>query len=210
MAASIPESAERDAPVDGSTLLGGTFQPKAQAVREVMTKLSHCGMDSMIPLPKIVVIGKQSAGKSSLIQAISKIKIPRDVRACTRCPMEVILTRGGTWQCNVWLKFERKRSSFFGKTGNKDEVALLIMQAQLTILNPNKEISYFQGLTANQCENHAVEITFSRSIVVIEITGADTDVAFIDLPGLIQSTEKVCLSDLKIPYCRLKMNRTLI
>jgi ABC-type polysaccharide/polyol phosphate transport system ATPase subunit len=37
-----------------------------------------------IDLPQIAVIGSQSAGKSSLIEAISGITLPRDSGTCTR------------------------------------------------------------------------------------------------------------------------------
>jgi hypothetical protein len=33
--------------------------------------------------------------------------------------------------------------------------------------------------------------SFSRNSIVVEISGADIDVTFIDLPGIIQNTEKV-------------------
>lgn len=35
-----------------------------------MKDLDHHGIDHNVPLPKIVVVGDQSAGKSSLIEAI--------------------------------------------------------------------------------------------------------------------------------------------
>jgi len=34
-------------------------------------------------------------------------------------------------------------------------------------------------------------MNFSRNTVVLEINGAEVDVTFLDLPGLIASTEKV-------------------
>ena len=37
-----------------------------------------------IDLPQIAVIGNQSAGKSSLIEAISGITLPREAGTCTR------------------------------------------------------------------------------------------------------------------------------
>jgi len=48
-----------------------------------------------IDLPQIAVIGSQSAGKSSLIEAISGITLPRAAGTCTRhgCPRECRLSR---------------------------------------------------------------------------------------------------------------------
>ena len=52
---------------------------------EAINALRHQGVEDLIsPLPKIVVVGDQSTGKSSLIEAISEIKVPRDAGTCTR------------------------------------------------------------------------------------------------------------------------------
>ena len=42
-------------------------------------------------LPQIAVIGQQSAGKSSVIEAISGITLPRSPGTCTRCVLAYIL-----------------------------------------------------------------------------------------------------------------------
>ena len=50
-----------------------------QAVRV----LRHLGMEDLdLPLPKIVVVGDQSTGKSSLIKGVSKIKVLRSAGTC--------------------------------------------------------------------------------------------------------------------------------
>ncbi|CAF1559680.1 unnamed protein product, partial [Adineta ricciae] len=41
-----------------------------------------------ITLPEIVVVGDQSVGKSSVLEAISGIQLPRAQDSCTRCPLE--------------------------------------------------------------------------------------------------------------------------
>ena len=52
---------------------------------EVINELRRQGVEDLIPpLPKIVVVGDQSTGKSSLIEAISEIQVPRDLGTCTR------------------------------------------------------------------------------------------------------------------------------
>ena len=69
--------------------------------------LSHLGIeDSNITLPKICVVGDQSTGKSSLIEGISGIKVPRSAGTCTRCPMEINLCEseeGQGWKCVIYL-----------------------------------------------------------------------------------------------------------
>ncbi|CAF3493928.1 unnamed protein product [Rotaria sp. Silwood1] len=42
-----------------------------------------------VTLPEIVVVGDQSVGKSSVLEAISGIELPRAQNICTRCPLEL-------------------------------------------------------------------------------------------------------------------------
>lgn len=68
--------------------------------------LRRLGVEDLdLPLPKIVVVGDQSTGKSSLIEAISEIKVPRGAGTCTRCPLEINLTESTTqvWSCDIYL-----------------------------------------------------------------------------------------------------------
>eukprot|EP00438_Fugacium_kawagutii_P005343 Skav210317 [mRNA] locus=scaffold475:270290:277484:- [translate_table: standard] len=44
-----------------------------------------------IPLPGVVVVGEQSAGKSSLLENISGIQFPREQNTCTRMPCVLTL-----------------------------------------------------------------------------------------------------------------------
>ncbi|KAL8869003.1 MAG: hypothetical protein Q9174_004598 [Haloplaca sp. 1 TL-2023] len=60
----------------------------------------------VLPLPKICVLGDQSTGKSSLIEGLSGIKVPRKAGTCTRCPLEINLATSGpgtSWKCSIYL-----------------------------------------------------------------------------------------------------------
>ncbi|KAL8669897.1 MAG: hypothetical protein Q9168_005531 [Polycauliona sp. 1 TL-2023] len=85
----------------------------------VIQNLRDLGVEELVlPLPKIVVLGDQSTGKSSLIEGISGIKVPRSSGTCTRCPLEVNLTPsepGSQWKATMYLQkrylFEGSQSS---------------------------------------------------------------------------------------------------
>lgn len=201
----ITESDADAAETPGALSLGDTDYARwTQRLNEVVKMLRQCGTESVISLPKIVAIGNQSAGKSSLIEAISQIKLPRASRTCTRCPMEIILSRSGglaNWKCKVSLRFdedelgaEKFGTCDFDETQNKEEVTRILRRAQLAILNPNEDKDTFLTLDDEQCNAHHIALCFSRNTVVVEITGAEVDITLIDLPGLIQNTEKVYLS----------------
>lgn len=181
--------------------LGATpYAVSRQKLNEIIKALRDCGTEEVIKLPKIAVIGNQSAGKSSLLEAISQIKLPHKAGTCTRCPMEIILNSANpqNWRCKVSLRMDhsdisgQKMGVFeFGETVVREEVALLLRRAQLAILNPGMPFESFSTMDAKDCAEHAHYIQFSRNTVVVEITGADVDVTFIDLPGIIASTETV-------------------
>ena len=91
-------------PDHGLNVLGRGVKELFMAVKE----LRHLGIEDLVlPLPKIVVVGDQSTGKSSLIEGISGIKVPRDVGTCTRCPLEINLMQSDDpdepWKCQVSL-----------------------------------------------------------------------------------------------------------
>ena len=61
----------------------GQLHLRALVVITVLTH-SHASVQSDIDLPMIAVIGNQSAGKSSLIESISGVTLPRSSGTCTR------------------------------------------------------------------------------------------------------------------------------
>src|SRR5450755_2573855 len=69
-----------------------------------VNNLRYLGVESDVPLPKICVVGDQSAGKSSLVETLSGIKVPRAEGCCTRCPLEVnLIGKDGPWRCCVFI-----------------------------------------------------------------------------------------------------------
>jgi ABC-type phosphate/phosphonate transport system ATPase subunit len=75
-----------------SLLSMGVYTLSKEKQNKIVNSLRSRGIDSIIPpLPKIVLVGNQSSGKSALIEAISRIKLPSAMGTTTRCPMEIIL-----------------------------------------------------------------------------------------------------------------------
>jgi GTPase SAR1 family protein len=191
--------------VEETKLGSSQYGRSTRALIDVINDLPDCGTEQILPLPKIAVVGNQSAGKSSLIEAISHIRVPRSKGTCTRCPMEVVLRRGKSWSCRVSLRFdydvpnESKGTFPFRETSSKDEVAEILRRAQMAILNPSTSMETFLEIDLSDC---STESKFSRNTVVAEIIGADVDVTFIDLPGIISNVEKVFPSYRKLTLGR--------
>lgn len=188
-----------------------------QSLVKKIQELRHLGIeDSNIALPKICVVGDQSTGKSSLIEGISDIKLPRSAGTCTRCPMEINLSESGpgtSWTCRVfltrkymydsakkvartqkralgpWAELDSEDELFITLT-DKADVPDAIKWAQLAILNPTRATSdYIPG--QNEGTDPTFQyVKFSPNIVRLDISAPDfPNLSFYDLPGVISLTE---------------------
>lgn len=182
--------------------------------------LSHLGIeDNTIALPKICVVGDQSTGKSSLIEGISEINVPRSSGTCTRCPMEINLSEsepGEGWSCSVflsrgywydpskrltagtkrsdtlgpWVPFDGQEAELFLTLTDKRMVKETIEWAQRAILNPSTDPQNFvPGKNANT--SGTVQVKFSPNVVRLDIAGPNYPaLSFYDLPGVISQAEQ--------------------
>ncbi|KAI6010933.1 P-loop containing nucleoside triphosphate hydrolase protein [Pisolithus orientalis] len=167
-----------------------------RSMLDLINRLRNTGVQRDIDLPMIAVIGNQSAGKSSLIESISGITLPRSQGTCTRCPTECKLTQADTpWTCVVKLHFiTDERGSpikpeikpFGDPISDKVHVEERIRRAQRAILNPKTNHEKF--LEVVEVPSGGNETSFSRNYVSLEISGRElADLSFVDLPGLIAS-----------------------
>jgi hypothetical protein len=134
------EGIHTDETNDHSLLSKTSYPHVAQTYQKTIKLLRNCGIEGLIQLPKIALIGNQSSGKSSLIEAISRVKVPRAAAIYTRCPMEVILSRSDSesWKCTVSLRFEHidvpgtgtvGTTTIFATTDNQAKVPLILRRA---------------------------------------------------------------------------------
>ena len=63
-------------------------------------------------LPIIVVIGDQSSGKSSVLESISRITLPKGEGMVTRCPLVMQLRNTFEEECaKIWSESERQEDA---------------------------------------------------------------------------------------------------
>lgn len=158
----------------------------------VVNKVRDAGVSATIDLPTIVFCGKQSAGKSSLIESMSGVNLPRASGTCTRTPTEVRLTNtspGTKWQCQIRLRYEEDDHKgdievpFGNAIYDKRDVAAAISRAQATLLGAT-------GISSDVLNSGTGKMQFSRNVICVDIRGPECgDLALIDLPGLIETTE---------------------
>ena len=136
--------------------LTGPMKPMVLA----LNKLNHHGVGSIadVSIPQIVLLGDQSTGKSSLVEALAQIRVPRGAGTCTRCPLEIsVLNHPGPWKAEVklqkkWIPAESGSDTdgafsgwsesqasgsleYFCAVWNIADLELAIQRAQLATLN---------------------------------------------------------------------------
>lgn len=131
-----------------------------------------------LSLPQIVVVGDQSSGKSSVLEAISGLTFPTNEGLCTQFATEVVLRRSETTRTTISIKSAndaRKQAikDFAEKWKNADLGQLAVMV---------EEAKSIMGLSDQS--------RFSEDVLELEVCGPNQDhLTLVDLPGLFQNAE---------------------
>ncbi|KAG8994201.1 hypothetical protein FRB90_000509 [Tulasnella sp. 427] len=159
---------------DGSSFMQ-TYTARRRQILDVLNVLTSLGIQNEIDLPRVAVLGSQSAGKSSLIESMSGY--------------------GNTWSCTVMLRFEYdsngkrlsapREVSFGPSISNKADVTERLRRAQRAILRPSLDATKFLDDSDLGMGGHKA-LSFSKNYVCIHVQGPEVpDLTFYDLPGII-------------------------
>ncbi|PQE07233.1 interferon-induced GTP-binding Mx protein [Rutstroemia sp. NJR-2017a BVV2] len=153
-------------------------------VLNTVSSLRKCGLDSVLPLPQLVVCGDQSAGKSSVLEALTEIPFPRNDNLCTRFATEISLRNAPVDALTVKIIPDNSRPAaeqavirqFVQTITNFDDLPSIMDMAMNAM-----------GITADN-GNDTTRRAFSRDILSIGIDGPTRPhLTLVDLPGLIAS-----------------------
>lgn len=140
---------------------------KVKELNDTLGELQALGIQHVTSLPELVLVGDQSAGKSSLMSSFSGIYLPRSEGACTRCPVHIRLSgsHGGSWSCRISLQqdyeyrppanvtraspfgpwFEQRRDiKEFATLGDPTRIEETLRWAQRATLNPSRDHSLYK------------------------------------------------------------------
>ncbi|XP_053333127.1 interferon-induced GTP-binding protein Mx3 [Clarias gariepinus] len=129
---------------------------------EMIDYLRHIGIEKDLALPSIAVVGDQSSGKSSVLEALSGVALPRGSGIVTRCPLE--------------LKLRKLH------TGSNWTAVISYRDVQETFMDPSQVEGHVRR-AQNVLAGDGVGIC--DELISLEITSPDVcDLTLIDLPGI--------------------------
>ena len=71
-------------------------QKDVRPMLDLVDEMRRLGVEKEVPLPQIAVMGDQSCGKSSVLEALSGVPFPRGTGLVTRCPCQLTMKRSST------------------------------------------------------------------------------------------------------------------
>ena len=159
----------------------------AAALLDTIDSLRELQVGEIVNLPQIVVVGDQSSGKSSVLEAISGLSFPTKGDLCTRFATELVIRRAPETKIDVRIIANGPDSTsprlFQRTTFNRDTLRQIISEATEKM-----------GIRLGSSRR------FSRDVLRIELTGPDVvSLTLVDLPGFFHSaTEDQTLEDKKL------------
>jgi len=171
-------SAETDVSGLSSDVLAQLNNAESKTLLDTVDNLRELQVGEIINLPQIIVVGDQSSGKSSVLEAISRVRFPVDEDVCTRFATELVLRRAKEAKVDVSIQYASRPPASgqahntpepFRKSGfDKDALPDLI-----------KEAKERMGIQKR---------SFSKDILRVEIAGPDVHpLTLVDLPGFFHS-----------------------
>jgi len=159
---------------------------------DIIDSLRSQGVSHYVDLPEIIVCGDQSAGKSSVLEAISRMPFPTKDGLCTRFATELVLRRGPHATTSVSITPGESR---FGESKEHLEswqpkasidtegLGAVTKEAELVMADPTA------AAAAAAVASPVAE--FFDDILRIELTGPELPhLTMVDLPGLFRTGNK--------------------
>ncbi|KAL7122952.1 hypothetical protein ACP275_01G076600 [Erythranthe tilingii] len=138
-----------------------SYNDKIRPLLDTIDRLRHLKvMQEGIQLPTIVVVGDQSSGKSSVLESLAGISLPRGQGVCTRVPLIMRLQNHPNPNPEIFLEFN-------GKTVPTDE----------------ENISDAISLATEEIAGKGKGISNKPLTLVVKKNGVP-DLTMVDLPGI--------------------------
>jgi GTPase SAR1 family protein len=156
-------------------------------ILDTVGQVRKCGLERTLSLPQLVVCGDQSAGKSSVLEALTEIPFPRNDNLCTRFATEISLRRAPSNSLTIKVIPGDNRSAAEKKAIQKFEESISNFDDLPKIMDRAMAV---MGI-ANDPDSDGVTQAFSRDVLSIVIEGPSRpQLTLVDIPGLIATHTK--------------------
>ena len=144
-----------------NTALNSIYGIFTNIINDINIKLDICD-ENKLSVPKIIVIGTESCGKSSLLENITKCELfPKNSKMCTMTPIHIILSKNNN--TNYYIKYTLNNIKIEKKGNNMQDIYNIINE-------------YFTALNN----------TYSEDEIQVSLEGSTLpNFEFYDLPGLV-------------------------
>ncbi|OAV92483.1 hypothetical protein PTTG_05867 [Puccinia triticina 1-1 BBBD Race 1] len=131
-------------------------------------EIRRIGLQDMISLPQIAVVGDQSSGKSTLLEYISGVTFPKDAGMCTCFATEVSMRPATEFSSKVFIN--NQTDSRLSEPKSPEEVAGVIQEAKRLFVEAHGEKAIYDD------------------ILTVELNGPGLPIlTLVDLPGYIHT-----------------------
>jgi hypothetical protein len=148
---------------------------------DTIDKLRSIGLSKYIDLPQLVVCGDQSAGKSSVLEAISRMSFPTKDGLCTRFATELVLRRDNKTGVIVSIIPGPKRTP--EERAMLEKFSIKVDQGCPDLGSVVEKAGLAMGVGDDK--------GFSEDTLRVEVMGPEQQhLTLVDLPGLFRATTK--------------------
>ncbi|KAH8686356.1 P-loop containing nucleoside triphosphate hydrolase protein [Ilyonectria robusta] len=155
-----------DVSLDSEAL--GQLSRDQKVLLDCIDSLRSLGVGKLVNLPQIIVVGDQSSGKSSVLEAISRVRFPVKGGLCTRFATELVLRKKPKEELVVKIRASNpdRQPDFNERRFSKHDLPEIIEQAK-KLMGIGDDAS-----------------SFSEDTLRVEVSGPDLEpLTLVDLPG---------------------------
>uniref|UniRef100_A0A1I8FLV7 Dynamin-type G domain-containing protein n=1 Tax=Macrostomum lignano TaxID=282301 RepID=A0A1I8FLV7_9PLAT len=170
------ETVSPDAAADASKpftpALSQQYRERIRPVLNSIDRLRSHGLQNELRLPTVAVVGDQSVGKSSVLEAISGVDLPRGSGIVTRCPLQLSMRSKPTGDWTGRISYQNRQGEHIERSISKTcEVGEIVRKVQNEITGDSNGVSTEQ-----------IDLTIESADV--------SDLTLVDLPGIARYSEK--------------------
>ncbi|PMD53355.1 P-loop containing nucleoside triphosphate hydrolase protein [Hyaloscypha bicolor E] len=170
--------------------------PRQVELFDALEQLATLDVAHDIEIPQLIVVGDQSNGKSSVLEALVRSHFPVSERTCTRFPIKLILRRSNETLLKVKIEpskdikrsagEEAKIQEFSRELSSWDGLANLVEEATTALgVSTRTDSKKSHSSTTNKQQNAR---QYTEDVLIIEKHGPHLPIlSLMDLPGLFQA-----------------------